>query len=144
MPIGWAVSIVTTEQTGLAIAALVILAAAAVIARGFFRRKPAPEEIERQRRLQIHREGKLGDGEIIDVDPEMPSLIYEYSVAGVGYSVAQDLGTLRHMLPEDLMTMLGPVSIKFNPHNPANSIVLCEEWNGLRQKPHPGVSPRKP
>ena len=29
-------------------------------------------------------------------------------------------------------TNIGPVSIKYDPRNPANSIVLSEEWSGLR------------
>jgi hypothetical protein len=27
---------------------------------------------------------------------------------------------------------LGPVSVKYDPRNPANSIVVSEEWSGLR------------
>jgi hypothetical protein len=124
----------TPEQIGLAVAGLIILAGAGLLARRFFRRKPTPEEIERRRRLDIYQQGKLGDGEIVDVDPERPLITYSYSVAGVGYTVAQEVAALRAMLPDDLMSMLGRVSIKFKPQNPANSIVLCEEWSGLRLK----------
>lgn len=122
----------TPEQIGIGIAALVLVAGLALLAQRIFRKKPSPEELERRRRLGIHQEGKLGDAEIIDVDPAVPLITYSYSVAGVGYTVAQELGALREMLPDDLMSMMGPVSIKFKPQNPANSIVLCEEWNGLR------------
>src|SRR3569623_19979 len=114
----------TPERTGLLVAGIVLLVAAIFIARRILAREPSPEELERQRRLQIHSEGKLGDGEIIDVDPEVPTITYSYSVAGVGYTAAQDVASLRSMLPDDLMTMIGPVSIKFIPGNPANSIVL--------------------
>jgi hypothetical protein len=131
----------TPEQIGLAVAGLVVLAGAGLLARRLLKRRPTPEEIERRRRLDIYQQGKLGDGEIVDVDPERPLITYSYSVAGVGYTVAQEVAALREMLPDDLMSMLGPVSIKFKPHNPANSIVLCEEWSGLRLKrpfPLPG------
>jgi hypothetical protein len=120
---------------------LMVLAGAGLLARRLLKRRPTPEEIERRRRLDIYQQGKLGDGEIVDVDPERPLITYSYSVAGVGYTVAQEVAALREMLPDDLMSMLGPVSIKFKPHNPANSIVLCEEWSGLRLKrpfPLPG------
>jgi hypothetical protein len=131
----------TPEQIGLAVAGLVVLAGAGLLARRLLKRRPTPEESERRRRLDIYQQGKLGDGEIVDVDPERPLITYSYSVAGVGYTVAQEVAALREMLPDDLMSMLGPVSIKFKPHNPANSIVLCEEWSGLRLKrpfPLPG------
>jgi hypothetical protein len=131
----------TPEQIGLAVAGLMALAGAGLLARRLLKRKLTPEEVERLRRLDIYRQGKLGDGEIVDVDPERPLIMYSYSVAGVGYTVAQEVAALRAMLPDDPMSMLGPVSIKFKPHNPANSIVLCEEWSGLRLKrpfPLPG------
>jgi hypothetical protein len=131
----WAI---TAQDAGLALCAVVALTAGALMARGYFRARPSPEEIERQRRLNLHAEGKLGDGEIIDVDPQTSCITYSYSIAGVGYTAAQDVSSLAGMLPEDPMTMVGPVSIKFDPKNPANSIVLCEGWNGLR----PGPSPR--
>lgn len=84
------------------------------------------------RRLAVHREGKLGDGEILDV--EGFSIVYSYSVAGVVYTTSQDATNLEAKLPPDRMSIVGPVSVKFNPRNPANSIVLCEEWSGLRNR----------
>jgi hypothetical protein len=55
-------------------------------------------------------------------------------VAGVVYTASQDLAALQSLLPRDPMTMVGPVSVKFDPRNPANSIVLCEDWTGLRSR----------
>jgi hypothetical protein len=132
MPVWWADWKMTPERTGLAVGALAVLAGGVLAARSFLVQKPSPEETERRRRLQIHRDGKLGDGEAIDIDPERPTVTFSYSVAGVGYTAAQDITSLRAMLPEDLMTIIGPASIKYDPRNPANSIVLCEDWNGLR------------
>jgi hypothetical protein len=74
----------------------------------------------------------MGDGEIIDV--EGFSIMYSYSVAGVGYTATQDAIDLRDKLPRDLLSMIGPVGIKFDPRNPANSIVFCEQWSGLRNR----------
>ena len=126
------------ELIGVALVALVVLTAIVAGVRVFFKRKPVPEELERRRRLHIHQRGKMGDGEILDVDPAAASIAYSYSVAGVVYTAAQDAVALQSMLPDDPMTMIGPVSIKFDPHNPANSIILCEEWSGLRQTSRTG------
>ncbi len=107
--------------------ALVIL----LVIRRYLRQRPTPEEIERRRRVLLQREGKMGDGEIIDV--EVVSIVYTYSVGGVVYTSSQDISALQALLPPDAMTMVGPVSVKFDPRNPANSIVLCEDWSGLRR-----------
>jgi hypothetical protein len=106
------------------------VAAAAVAAHRYFRKKPTAEEMERRRRVLIHQTGKLGDGEIVDVDGLL--VVYSYAVAGVKYTVSQDATALAALLPEDRMSLVGPVLVKFLPRNPANSIVICEEWTGLR------------
>jgi hypothetical protein len=116
---------------------------AATSALGFLiwrmvRHHPSPEELERSRREMIHLKGKIGDGEILDVDGAV--ILYSYSVRGVEYTVAQDVGAIASRLPEDRMRMVGPASVRFDPKNPPNSIVLCEEWSGLRLRPLP-VSP---
>jgi len=103
-----------------------------LIGRRIFRRRIAPDEMEKRRRQAIHKNGKLGDGEIIDL--EGSAVVYSYYVGGVGYSTSQDVGTLEARLPADRMAIIGPVSVKFLPANPANSIVLCEEWSGLRNR----------
>jgi len=123
------------ETIGIAVAAAGILIAAVVY--GFerrLRRRPSPDELERRRRDTLHRKGKMGDGEIVDVEMESSSIIYSYSVAGVIYTASQDLHALMTWLPPDVMTMVGPVSVKFDPRNPANSMVLCEDWSGLRSR----------
>jgi hypothetical protein len=50
----------------------------------------------------------------------------------VEYTACQDLADLQSLLPSDRWSAIGPASIKYDPRNPANSIVLCEEWSGLR------------
>jgi hypothetical protein len=113
---------------GLAIV-LVALALAGLLIWKFLRRKPSPEELEKRRRTLLNASGKLGDAEVIDV--EGAGIVYSYSVRGVGYTAAQDVTSLESLLPENTMTMIGPALVKFDPRNPANSIVLCEEWSGL-------------
>jgi hypothetical protein len=115
---------------------LVILIAVAGIIWLRLRKRPTPQEIERQRRLSIHQDGKIGNGQIIDIvtESEATSIVYSYSIAGVVYTASQDVTDLQDKLPADRMSMVGAVSVKFVPRNPANSIVLCEEWTGLRNR----------
>ncbi len=110
--------------------ALLGAGAVAFAARYLFRSKPSPEELERRRRTLIHETGKLGDGEIVDVDGHL--IVYSYAVAGVNYTVSQDASSLEALMPADRMSLVGPVLIKYVPRNPANSIVMAEQWHGLR------------
>ncbi len=96
--------------------------------RIWFRRDP--NERERQRRLKVNLRGRLGDGVITDVQDD--SIYYSYSVRGVGYTAAQDISQLRERLPSELDRLIGPVTLKYFPDNPANSILLCEHWSGIR------------
>ena len=87
-----------------AVLVFVISLGGGFVAWHFLRRRPTPEEIERLRRLTVHREGKLGDGEILDV--EGSSIVYSYSVAGVVYTASQDATTLEEKLPADRQEQL--------------------------------------
>jgi hypothetical protein len=108
---------------------------AAASALGFLlwrvlRRRLTPDEVERRRREMIHSAGKIGDGEILDVDGTV--ILYSYSVSGVEYTVGQDAASIEALLPENRMRIVGPASVRYDPKNPPNSIVLCEAWSGLR------------
>jgi hypothetical protein len=89
-----------------------------------------PEKRERRRRLELHRHGRLGDALITEASEAM--LYYSYSVRGVQYEASQDVSTLRDMLPPEPERLIGPASLKYSSRNPANSILICEEWSGLR------------
>ena len=113
-----------------ALAAGLIAAAAAVFALWrYLRKRPSPEELERLRRLEVNAVGKVGAGEVFDVDASV--LLYSYVVAGVEYEASQDVSLLTELLPPNHMHMVGDVAVKFDPRNPANSIVICEQWSGL-------------
>ncbi len=101
--------------------------AAIVIARKL---RVGPEERERRRRQLVQREGRLADGAITDIDGTV--LFYTYTVRGVEYSASQDTAGLLASLPADPSRLLGPVALKYVPRNPANSILNCEDWSGLR------------
>jgi hypothetical protein len=120
----------------IAIAALAVLGSAVAWARS---RRKTPEQLERERRIRISESGRITDGTVTDVSEvalngsgEMQLLIYQYDVSGVTYEASQDVTSLRHMVDlhscrSGLMT-----SIKYDPSNPGNSIVIAENWTGLR------------
>ena len=91
-----------------------------------------PEKRERRRRLNVHRHGRLGDALITEIDG--PLVYYSYSVQGVQYSASQDVAALRDKLPENLGRLVGSANLKYSVKNPANSILVCEEWSGLKEK----------
>jgi len=74
--------------------------------------------------------GKMGDASLVDVRDDL--LVYSYAVHGVEYTASQDISKLREFLPERVDTLAGHVLVKYDPRNPANSLVLAEKWSGLR------------
>lgn len=116
--------------------------AAAVAALGglawYVLRKPRPtaEEIEHARRVHLAEVGRITDGSITETpygleETQTPRLIvYNYRIGGVSYEAAQDVTTLAELV-RDVRTDL-PVQVRYEPHNPANSIVVAEGWSGLR------------
>jgi hypothetical protein len=92
----------------------------------------SPEERERLRRAALVASGKMGDATLVELRGHM--LFYSYAVRGVEYTACQDLSRLKPMLPPDFAA-LGPVSVKYDARNPANSIVMAEDWSGLRVGP---------
>jgi len=112
---------------------VLFLIAVALIGLGAWiaiRRHSNPEKREKRRRLHLQKTGRLGDAVVNEVDENF--LYYSYSVRGVQYTASQDVSALRERLPKDLSRLIGPSSMKYAVNNPANSILLCEEWSGLR------------
>ena len=106
------------------------------------RRKPkSPEEIERERRAWLETTGRITDGTVIDVQELEPAdghhsavmLIYKYDVAGVSYECSQDVTYLRHWINLHSCRLGLHTSVKYDPQNPGNSLVVSENWMGLRQ-----------
>lgn len=90
----------------------------------------SPEKRERRRRLHLSQHGRLGDALITEGTDTL--LYYNYSVHGVEYSASQDISGLRELLPVEPARLVGHANLKYSTKNPANSILLCEEWSGLR------------
>ena len=103
-------------------------------------RKPA-EDIERERCTQLTRGGRIIDGNVIDVleleddqtDRQTILLVYTYDVAGVTYEASQDVTHLRQFIDLYSCRLGLPASVKYDPHNPGDSIVISESWSGLRK-----------
>jgi len=122
--------------------ALVLTIAGAVLFTYFlFRRKPkTAEDIERERRLWLDQVGRITDGTVIDVQ-EIPGaehksatvLIYHYDVAGVSYECSQEVTYLRPLFNLHSCRLGLPTSVRYDPQNPGNSLVVSERWMGLRQ-----------
>jgi hypothetical protein len=113
----------------IAIGSAVVLAAA-LAWRSWLTRKPSAEELERRRRLALNQFGKMADAMVLDVGES--AIEYSYDVRGVGYTATQDITALQDRLPQHRLSVAGPAAVKYDPRNPANSIVLCEDWSGLR------------
>jgi hypothetical protein len=90
-----------------------------------------PEERERLRRTALATRGKLGDASLVDVRGEM--VVYSYAIRGVEYTASQDVSSIREFFPAE-ESLGGPVWVRYDPKNPANSIVLAENWTGLRTR----------
>ncbi|MBE7543677.1 MAG: hypothetical protein M9913_07025 [Bryobacteraceae bacterium] len=117
---------VGSTQALLAGSAVALTASVALIIR---LRRIAPEERERRRRLEVNRHRRSVEGLLSEASPEM--IHYQYDLRGVSYFASQDVSGLRERLPADPSRLIGPVSVRYAPKNPANSIVVCEDWSGL-------------
>jgi hypothetical protein len=111
-------------------------------------------EMERQRRAYLNRVGRIVEGQIVEVsehprsapDPKRPGepepagaqngpqklLYYTYSISGVTYETAEDITGLEELLHFTRAAPGQTASIKYDPSNPSNSILLADDWSGLR------------
>jgi hypothetical protein len=130
----------------LAIGATAALLGYVVLSR---RGKKSPEQLEHERRTDLTQGGRIIDGNIIDVQEleesdtgrQMILLIYSYDVAGVTYEASQDVTHLRQFIDLYSCRLGLPASVRYDPHNPGDSIVISETWSGLR-KPAIRLNPR--
>ena len=104
-------------------------------------RRPSAEELERRRREHLAIPGRITDGFILDartldgedsLEPAPEVLVYSYRLAGVTYNCAQDVS----MLSEKVLgyRLDQPISVRYDPRHPGNSILVSETWSGLWQR----------
>jgi hypothetical protein len=109
------------------------------------RKRPTPEEVERARRKFLAHSGRLVDGMLLDIceveapgksrnDPDrtLTMLLYSYRIGGVDYESSQDITDMRGVVDTAEVRAGFPCSARYQPGNPQNSIVVAEEWSGLR------------
>ena len=130
------------------------LAASAAVFR-WMQRRPDPDEAERRRRSHVNQVGRIVDGQIVEIIEvlrpaaeesgsvgksrrERPSngehrrlVGYSYSISGVSYETAQDVTGLEERAALHRLAAGQPTSIKYDPANPSNSILISDDWSGL-------------
>jgi hypothetical protein len=123
---------------GLVAAGGMALVGAYALLRG---KRKTDDDLERERRAWLETSGRITDGTVIDVQELAPQnhhgsavmLIYKYDVAGVSYECSQDVTRLRHWINLHSCRLGLHTSVKYDPQNPGNSLVVSENWMGLRQ-----------
>lgn len=123
---------------------VMFLAATAALLYLYQRVLPTADELERRRRQHIANIGRIAEGQVLEFsDAETPGaaaspngaprqlVIYSYTISGVTYQAAQDVTTLPHLLKLEKCLAGVPASIKYDPANPSNSVIVAEEWSGL-------------
>ena len=125
-----------------------------------FRKKPEdPSALERERRSYLNRVGRIVEGHIVEIsdplrlvsDGEVAStpsnrnsastaavadaaqklLYYSYSISGVTYETAQDITGLDVGAHLSRVAAGQTASVKYDPSNPSNSILVADDWSGL-------------
>lgn len=106
------------------------------------RKKTNEEDLERTRRQDLVLGGRIIDGTVLDIAdmdaleakrPEgMQLILYKYEIAGVSYECSQDITSLGDVIRLADVRVGFPCSVRYDPRQPENSIVIAENWIGLR------------
>ena len=132
------------------------IAALAMIVYAFLRPAVNPEEEERKRRLYLNQIGRIAEGQIVELVERPPESIearkglfgssarplkdmrprhlvsYSYLISGVTYQTAQDITGLESQIRLEQLVAGQPASIKYDASNPTDSILVADDWSGLR------------
>lgn len=94
---------------------------------------PLQRDLRREfrRRQTIARDGRIIEATVNDIQDD--AIYYSYQLQGVVYHTSQDVSVFRDMLPVARERLVGPAACKYIVTNPANSLVICEEWSGLKK-----------
>ena len=132
------------------------VAAIIMIVYAFRRPTEDAEAIERKRRLHLNQIGRIAEGQVVELaahpaEPRAHSkrlfgsraqptpssslrqlVSYSYNISGVTYHTAQDITGLESQVRFDRLAAGQPASIKYDPSNPTDSILVADDWSGLR------------
>jgi hypothetical protein len=132
------------------------IAGIAMVAYAFFRPTVNPEEAERRRRLHLNQIGRIAEGQVVELaehkaepppasrgifgsrpqplanDRPRQLVSYSYAISGVSYHTAQDITGLESQVRLERLVAGQPASIKYDPANPVDSILVADDWSGLR------------
>ena len=127
-----------------------------LVVYAFLRPHVDPEEAERKRRLHLNHIGRIAEGQVVELS-EQPAppiehrrgllgsrsrplpdtrprylVSYSYSISGVTYHTAQDVTGLESQVRFDRLMAGQQASVKYDPSNPSDSILVADDWSGLR------------
>jgi hypothetical protein len=132
------------------------IAAIAMIAYAFIRPAVDLEETERKRRLHLNQIGRIAEGQVVELVEHPPEpqparkrlfgsrarplaaplsrhlVSYSYAISCVTYHTAQDITGLQSQIRFDRLVAGQPASVKYDPSNPSDSILVADDWSGLR------------
>jgi len=132
------------------------IAAIALIVFAFVRPSVHPEEEERKRRLHLNLIGRIAEGQVVELAEHAPPVVeprrgllgskprpladggprhlvsYSYSISGVTYHTAQDITGLESQVRFERLVAGQPASVKYDPSNPSDSILVADDWSGIR------------
>jgi hypothetical protein len=133
-----------------------LIAALAMIVYAFLRPTVDEAAEERKRRLYLNQIGRIAEGQVVEL-LEQPAeakkvrkglfgaaaqpladlrprhlVSYSYAISGVTYHTAQDITGLESQIRLERVVPGQPASIKYDPSNPVDSILVADDWSGLR------------
>jgi hypothetical protein len=132
------------------------IAALAMIAYAFLRPAVDPFAAERRRRLHLNQIGRIAEGQVVELIEHPPEskeerkglfgksarplqdmrprhlVSYSYAISGVTYHTAQDITGLEGQICFDRLVAGQPASVKYDTSNPSDSIIVADDWSGLR------------
>ena len=129
----------TVNPWDIAVGVFAVGAVAPLVWWIFLRKRPTAEELERARRQFLVQSGRIVDGMLLDVcaveatdGRTLTMLLYSCRIGGVDYECSQDVTGLREVVDAAQVRAGFPCSVRYQPGNPQNSIVVAEQWTGLR------------
>jgi hypothetical protein len=129
-----------SSDVQIAIGVALVLLLVLVLTWLVFHRRPTPEEIERRRRTYLAANGRIVDGMLLDfyevegeAGAQIQMLVYDYRISGVDYECSQDVSSLSGLVKNEKVRAGFPCSVRYQPGNPQNSIVVAENWTGMRE-----------